>query len=281
MKNKGVFITILLILILGMGTTVSIHGFISQKRFSFFTTDLRATSSELLVRATEEKARTETEINIGENAAQGEISDTQLTDEILEALTETGLAEPQQKMGRSRMIRRENSLNEHGEYTELFAETEKDESADQLTTAANGPSVLTDAPSGEAGYYLLEELITKKDFQQKLKETDQSMEELRKSGSALTTTDSMKMTADYEYRLWDTELNRIYQAVLAQMSKNEAELFQSEERAWIRNRDRTARQAAEKFSGGTMESLEYTASLTTSTRSRAYDILEQYGDLLP
>ena len=37
---------------------------------------------------------------------------------------------------------------------------------------------------------------------------------------------------------------------------------------------------AAKYGGGTMESLEYTASLSASTRSRAYELLDSYGDYL-
>lgn len=250
MKNKGVFITILLILVVGIATTASIYSFVTERRTSVSAAYDRATASELSAESFFQVQEEES----GQSLDQGE------------TLPETVGSETQEGMGRSRMRRQEENLTEPAEQTALFSD---------------GPSVLTDAQSGEAGYYLLEELVTGEDFQKKLKETDKITEELRQSGSASNTTDSMKMTADYEYRLWDTELNRIYQAILNRMSEKEAELFRTEERTWIRNRDQTARQAAEKFSGGTMESLEYTASLTASTRARAYDMLEQYGDLLP
>ena len=72
---------------------------------------------------------------------------------------------------------------------------------------------------------------------------------------------------DYRQRLedLDTQIERI----------------QSEEQEWLRERDVTARQAAGRFAGGAMEELEYTASLAVTTRERAYDLLDGYGNVLP
>lgn len=264
MKNKGVFLTILLILVLGIGITASIHRFVTGQIGSLRAGDVRATASELFA------VPEENLLVLAEDASE--------TGSGQERRTARTAAGTQEEMGRSRMRRME---GEQPEMEGTIAVTTETELAAQAETKAEGPSVLTDARSGEAGYYLVEELVTYEDFQKKLREADQSMEELRTSGSVSNTTDSMKRTADYEYRLWDTERNRIYTAVLNRMSEKEAERFRSEERTWIRNRDQTARQAAEKFSGGTMESLEYTASLSASTRARAYEILEEYGHLLP
>ena len=43
------------------------------------------------------------------------------------------------------------------------------------------------------------------------------------SAEAGSNTDSLKNVADYEYRLWDTELNRIYQSLLEGMTEEESE----------------------------------------------------------
>ena len=49
----------------------------------------------------------------------------------------------------------------------------------------------------------------------------------------------------------------------------------------IRERDTAAKQAAERYKGGTMENVEYTASLANSTRDRAYELLDLYESYLP
>ena len=87
--------------------------------------------------------------------------------------------------------------------------------------------------------------------------------------------------ADYEFRLWEEERSRIVQAILGVLEDEEAAAFQSEEQEWLRERDVTARQAAGRFAGGAMEELEYTASLAVTTRERAYDLLDGYGNVLP
>lgn len=116
-------------------------------------------------------------------------------------------------------------------------------------------------------------------YRKKLSEIDSLVQNMQ-SAEAGSNTDSLKNVADYEYRLWDTELNRIYQSLLEGMTEEESEALRAEEREWIRTRDLAAKKAAVKYGGGTMESLEYTASLSASTRSRAYELLDSYGDYL-
>ncbi|MFR8036230.1 lysozyme inhibitor LprI family protein [Clostridium fessum] len=101
-----------------------------------------------------------------------------------------------------------------------------------------------------------------------------------KLGSA-NTTDAMREAVAYEYRLWDAELNQIYQAIMAVLPDEETDTLRGRERRWIRERDTAAKQAAERYKGGTMENVEYTASLANSTRDRAYELLDLYESYLP
>lgn len=70
----------------------------------------------------------------------------------------------------------------------------------------------------------------------------------------------MREAVAYEYRLWDAELNQIYQAIMAVLPDEETDTLRGRERRWIRERDTAAKQAAERYKGGTMENVEYTAS---------------------
>lgn len=49
-----------------------------------------------------------------------------------------------------------------------------------------------------------------------------------------------------------------------------------QQRAWLKERDSAAVEAAKNSAGGSSESLEYTASLAESTRARAYELAELY-----
>ena len=121
---------------------------------------------------------------------------------------------------------------------------------------------------------------TAKDYRDRLSEIEDTIQNLENSGS-VNTTDAMREAAAYEYRLWDAELNQIYRAIMAVLPEEEADTLRGRERRWIRKRDTAAKQAAERYKGGTMENVEYTASLADSTRDRAYELLDLYESYLP
>ncbi|MCI9584229.1 MAG: DUF1311 domain-containing protein [Clostridium sp.] len=155
------------------------------------------------------------------------------------------------------------------ESTVMDAETEQKEGPVSPLTgvSGNGPG----AP---------EETLSRDDYQKRLEEIDALIADMKQS-ELMSNTDSMSNIADYEYKLWDSERNRIYQALIQTMSGEDAEALKSEERLWLKTRDQAANQAASKYKGGTIERLEYAASLAISTRTRAYELLEEYGSCLP
>ena len=55
---------------------------------------------------------------------------------------------------------------------------------------------------------------TAEDYRNRLGEIENTIQNLENSGSA-NTTDAMREAVAYEYRLWDAELNQIYQAIMA------------------------------------------------------------------
>lgn len=118
--------------------------------------------------------------------------------------------------------------------------------------------------------------FSSEDYRKKLQDIDEQIKKMKDSGME-PNTDSYRNMADYEYRLWDKELNTIYQDILSRMSTEEADKLRAEEREWMSLRDQTAHKAISKYYGGTMESLEYTASMADSTRTRAFELLDNYG----
>lgn len=121
--------------------------------------------------------------------------------------------------------------------------------------------------------------LTRADYAKKLADLDAQIQKMKDS-EVEPNTDSYKNMADYEYRSWDSELNAIYQELLNCMPEDDAQALRLEEREWMKERDLTARKVISKYNGGTIESLEYTASLADSTRTRAYALLEEYGSYL-
>ncbi|WP_288189231.1 lysozyme inhibitor LprI family protein, partial [Clostridium sp. CAG:43] len=89
---------------------------------------------------------------------------------------------------------------------------------------------------------------TAEDYRNRLGEIENTIQNLENSGSA-NTTDAMREAVAYEYRLWDAELNQIYQAIMAVLPDEETDTLRGRERRWIRERDTAAKQAAERYKG--------------------------------
>lgn len=116
-------------------------------------------------------------------------------------------------------------------------------------------------------------------YETRLAELDAQIKRMRDEETN-STTNAMKTTAEAELKLWDTELNLLYNTIMDDLDKEEASQLIQQERAWMKDRDALAVTAAKKFGGGTMEGLEYTASLADSTRKRVYELAASYKDVL-
>lgn len=301
MKNRGVIIAIILIMIMGAGVTVGTRRFIHDKTSDSVASNFQnqiSPSEELAMESMAMAAAGMTSLpeTGGEEAGSDSVNtgnarsqDMAGAEEQLPAAgSETGA---QAEAGRMAGAAAENSPvsvypdSDSEEAASVKKEaaisSDSDEEAAapaQENAAAAKSSVAISPLTGvsESDEAVTEYATTLEGFKKKLGEIDSLIQNMQGS-EASTNTDSLKKVADYEYHLWDTELNHIYQAILEGMTEEEAQDLKTEERAWIRSRDLAAKKAASKFGGGTMESLEYTASLSDSTRSRAYELLEQYG----
>ena len=116
-------------------------------------------------------------------------------------------------------------------------------------------------------------------YENRLAELDAQIKRLREEETD-SNTNSIKATADTELKLWDGELNLLYGAIIGELDEKEKEELIQEERKWMKDRDALAVAAAKKSGGGTMEGLEYTASLADSTRKRVYELAATYKDVL-
>lgn len=113
------------------------------------------------------------------------------------------------------------------------------------------------------------------DYRSRLNELDLQIQRIR-SEETESTTYSMNTAAENELKLWDSELNTIYNDILNYLDEEQKRQLVTEEREWMRERDAKAVEAAKKSAGGTLEGLQYTASLAESTRARAYELADFY-----
>ena len=97
----------------------------------------------------------------------------------------------------------------------------------------------------------------------------------------------MKNAASVIFEGWDDELNKVYKLLMSKLSKKEQVKLKNEERAWIKRRDKAAKEVAEKFCDtvngerlcGTGYGLAYTESLIASTKERAVELSKRYEKL--
>lgn len=116
-------------------------------------------------------------------------------------------------------------------------------------------------------------------FKKHFKELDAQIKKMRED-SADSNTYSMKALADKELKLWNREQNTIYEAISESLPEDSKRKLEASQQSWIKDRDLKAEEAAKKYSGGSLEELEYTASLAESTRERAYELVTEYEEFL-
>ena len=114
----------------------------------------------------------------------------------------------------------------------------------------------------------------KEKYIEKLNDIEKEATEIRKSDD--DTTLGMIKSEEEILSKWDQALNEIYQVLEKQLSKNEMEKLRVEQRKWIENKDKAAKEAAKNYEGGTMDSLEYIASKAGTTKERSYELVESY-----
>lgn len=116
-------------------------------------------------------------------------------------------------------------------------------------------------------------------YEQRLAEIDARVEQYRTKNQG-TTANTIKVNAEYELRLWETELDVIVGTLSDVLSEEKSEAFMNEQKNWLRDREAKAMEASRKHEGSALESAEYTTSLAKQTRSRVYALVGEYRQVL-
>ena len=113
------------------------------------------------------------------------------------------------------------------------------------------------------------------DYRQRLEDLDAQIERIQKEEQE-SNVYSIITSAESELKMWESELNTIYTALLAALSQEDAAGLAQEQQEWMQNREAKAAESSGK--GGSMESLGYAAALVSITRDRAYELVARYED---
>ena len=88
---------------------------------------------------------------------------------------------------------------------------------------------------------------------------------------------NVKNLAQSELKIWERELDAVYDLLMDSLPEEEAEELKKEQQSWLEKASNNAREAASKKRGGSMESVEYTTAMAEAARARVYELLELYG----
>ena len=114
------------------------------------------------------------------------------------------------------------------------------------------------------------------DYYSRLSEMDSHLISNTQTAQTKTAADQ-QAAADAALTFWDDELNMIYQALRDQMPEEEFIQLRDEEKAWIRQRDEAASQAAvSQTQSSSAQQLAYTNSLLEWTKDRVYELAKMY-----
>lgn len=142
--------------------------------------------------------------------------------------------------------------------------------ADSADAADAGASAGRSGISGVAGENV---------YVQRLKNLDAQLQKMREE-DANSNVYSIRTSADTELKLWESEMNTVYNGLLAQLSKEDAAALAKEQQEWLKNRDGRASELSAKGNSAT-ETISYTAALVSLTRDRAYELAEKCQETAP
>lgn len=122
-------------------------------------------------------------------------------------------------------------------------------------------------------------LVPDTDYRQRLVDLDNQIQKLReedKDSSAY----SLKASAESELKLWEGEMNTVYNALLDKLNEEDAASLAAEQQEWMKSREARAVENNAKNNAGSLEGVGVTTSLTALTRDRAYELVDRYEELM-
>ena len=274
MRNKGVVISLAAMVLIGTMITKGTYNFI-EKNSGGSTAQVTAAAldgaGEALVQAAPlgaEEAGQEPAFDMGE---AGEGSPGDLEEGVKEKDHMPG---PMADSGEG--VKEDAAVLAEGAMAQALSLEEQETQAERslLDTGKTSGEQPLEMEAGE------EDWDSQSYYVKRLDDLDSQIKKSREKQPEANVHSSVKSAASNELKLWDSELNDIYNGILKTLDKEESQALVKEEREWLKERDVLAMEAALNSTGGSSESIEYTLSLIESTRARAYELARRYGQAL-
>jgi uncharacterized protein YecT (DUF1311 family) len=277
-RNRGIWIVIGSILVIGILVTFATFSFVNGKDSTSNSSVVSGYSEDSPLLKEEKAGGSDTVRQISPNImiqkeAQKKSASVETEASSESTASEENMENAQLKDTQGPMMKRALMAEPASEDTDISEESETQSVEPELmitpiTPDSKAKTAQVATPDESADY-----------FRKHLKELDVQIKKMRED-SADSNTYSMKALADKELKLWNREQNTIYEAISESLPEDSKRKLEASQQSWIKDRDLKAEEAAKKYSGGSLEELEYTASLAESTRARAYDLITEYEEFL-
>ncbi len=291
MKNKGVMISLAAILVIGILITKGTYGFIEKNSNVSDMAASQIAEGEAAGALTEERIQEQSpnpaatvqetdigfEMGLSMDGIDGEKAYSRLADNSSLEDSDFSDTKKQEKL-LSDSLSMDKGAKEDIEEVVVEEEKSAQKSISPLDTvpAEKNKSINLEEKSEEDIFVLESQSYYKK----RLQDLDNQIQKNRESQSEPNINSSARSVASNELKLWDSEMNTIYSTILERLNKKDSEVLVAEQRAWMKERDSLAMEAAKNSANGSSESIEYTISLIDSTRLRAYKLVEEYEEEL-
>lgn len=291
MKNKGVMISLAAILVIGILITKGTYGFIEKNSNVSDMAASQIAEGEAAGALTEERIQEQSpnpaatvqetdigfEMGLSMDGIDGEKAYSRLADNSSLEDSDFSDTKKQEKL-LSDSFSMDKEAKEDIEEVVVEEEKSAQKSISPLDTvpAEKNKSINLEEKSEEDIFVLESQSYYKK----RLQDLDNQIQKNRESQSEPNINSSARSVASNELKLWDSEMNTIYSTILERLNKKDSEVLVAEQRAWMKERDSLAMEAAKNSANGSSESIEYTISLIDSTRLRAYKLVEEYEEEL-
>lgn len=91
-----------------------------------------------------------------------------------------------------------------------------------------------------------------------------------------TTANSLKASAESEWKLWEDRMERYLDILEKKLSDEDREALFLEQKEWIKDRETAAASASKKQNSSALVELEYNLFMKKITRERVYELAKRY-----
>lgn len=115
----------------------------------------------------------------------------------------------------------------------------------------------------------------KEEYLKKLNNVEKSLSEFDSLIDTGVTSNIYQAVAQ-TYKRWDSALTDVYSVLKTQLSTNEFNNLEKEQKQWKIKRDKSAEKAASDFKGGSWENVIYLEVQSDHTKERCYELVKKY-----